>query len=95
MVALLIGLGLVVFAVYSLLPVSWSPGWWDETLEFLKGGIPIVAVLIGLVSFFVGIADIKDKVEAKREEEEERREAERSAGKQDGGGGDAGGAASG
>ena len=80
MVALLIGLILVVFAVYSLLPVSWSPGWWDEMLEFLKGGIPIVAVLIGLVSFFVGVADIKDKIEAKREEEEERREAERSPG---------------
>ncbi len=75
MVALLIGLGLAIFAVYSLLPVSWSPGWWDEALEFLKGGIPILAVLIGLVSFFVGIADIKDKIEAKREEEQERREA--------------------
>ena len=86
MVALLIGLVLVLFAVYSLLPVSWSPGWWDETLEFLKGGIPIVAVLIGLVSFFVGIADIKDKVEARREEEEERREAERTAAQEGGGG---------
>ena len=52
MVALLIGLILVVFAVYSLLPVAWSPGWWDEMLEFLKGGIPIVAVLIGLVVSF-------------------------------------------
>jgi NADH:ubiquinone oxidoreductase subunit 3 (subunit A) len=84
----LIGLILVVFAVYSLLPVPWSPGWSDETLEFLKGGIPIVAVLIGLVSFFVGIADIKDKIEAKREEEEERREADQ-AGARDGGDGGA------
>ena len=92
MVALLIGLILVLFAVYSLLPVPWSPGWWDETLEFLKGGIPIVAVLVGLVSFLVGIADIKDKIEAKREEEEERREAERSAGGDSGSGkGDASG----
>ena len=88
MVALLIGLILVVFAVYSLLPVSWSPGWWDEMLEFLKGGIPIVAVLIGLVSFFVGIADIKDKIDARREEEEERREAERAGDKDAADGGD-------
>ena len=64
MVALLIGLVLMVFAIYSVLAVPWSPGWWDEALEFLKGGIPILAVLIGLVSFFVGIADIKDKIEA-------------------------------
>ena len=94
MVALLIGLILVVFAVYSLLPVPWSPGWWNEMLEFLKGGIPIVAALIGLVAFLVGIADIKDKIEAGREEEEERREAERSAGG-GGGRGDRGGDASG
>ena len=79
MVALLIGLILVLFAIYSVLAVPWSPGWWDEALEFLKGGIPILAVFIGLVSFFVGIADIKDKIEAKREEEEERREAEQAA----------------
>ena len=39
-----------------------------------------------LVSFFVGIADIKDKIEAKREEEEERREAERSASQEAGSG---------
>lgn len=79
MVALLIGLGLILFAVYSVLAVPWSPGWWDEALEFLKGGIPILAVFIGLVSFFVGIADLKDKIEAKREEEEEQREAEQTA----------------
>lgn len=78
-VALLIGLVLILFAVYSVLAVPWSPGWWDEALEFLKGGIPILAVFIGLISFFVGIADLKDKVEAKREEEEERREAEQAA----------------
>ena len=82
MIALLIGLVLILFAVYSLLAVPWSPGWWDEALEFLKGGIPILAVCIGLISFFVGIADIKDKIEAKREEEEERREAEQAAAKQ-------------
>lgn len=79
MVALLIGLGLILFAGYSVLAVPWSPGWWDEALEFLKGGVPILAVFIGLVSFFVGIADLKDKVEAKREEEEEQREAEQTA----------------
>lgn len=75
MVALLIGLALILFAVYAVLPVPWSPGWWSDAIQFLKGGIPILAVFVGLISFFVGIADIKDKIEAKREEEEERREA--------------------
>ncbi len=80
MVALLIGLGLVLFAIYAVLPVAWSPGWWSDAIQFLKGGIPILAVFVGLISFFVGIADIKDKIEAKREEEEERREAAASGG---------------
>jgi hypothetical protein len=78
MVALLVGLILVAFAVFSVLPAEWSLNWWDEALEFLKGGAPILAVFIGLISFFVGIADIKDKTAAKREEEEERLEAEKA-----------------
>ncbi len=73
MIALLIGLILVLFGVYSVLPIS-SPGflnWSQEVLAFLRGGVPIVAFLIGLVAFFIGIADIKDKIEAKKEEKEE------------------------
>ncbi len=79
MIALLVGLILVAFAVFSVLPADWSLNWWDEAIEFLKGGVPILAVFIGLISFFVGIADIKDKMAAKREEQEEQREAEKQA----------------
>jgi hypothetical protein len=35
-------------------------------------GGPILAVFIGLIAFFVGVADIKDKIEAKKEEEEDK-----------------------
>lgn len=75
MVALFIGLILILFAVYSVLPVTWSLQWWPAVLEFLKGGVPIMALFIGLIAFFIGIADIKDKIESKKEEEEEAREA--------------------
>jgi vacuolar-type H+-ATPase subunit I/STV1 len=78
MVALLVGLILVAFAVFSVLPAEWSLNWWNDAIQFLKGGVPILAVFIGLISFFVGIADIKDKVAAKREEEEDRLEAEKA-----------------
>ncbi|MCD6120685.1 MAG: hypothetical protein J7K04_02460 [Spirochaetales bacterium] len=71
MIALLLGIVFVLFAVYSILPFSWSLNWWNEVLAFLKGGIPIFALLVGAVSVFVGIADIKDKIEAKKEELEE------------------------
>ncbi len=72
MVALLIGLLLVLFAVYSVLPFSWALNWWPDVIQFLKGGVPIIAVFIGLISFFVGVADIKDRIETKKEEEEDR-----------------------
>jgi uncharacterized integral membrane protein len=74
MVALLIGILLILFAIFAVLPFSWSLNWWADVIQFLKGGIPLVAVLIGLISFFVGVADIKDKVESRKEEEQEEEE---------------------
>ena len=71
MIALLIGILLILFAVYSVLPFSWSLNWWSDVILFLKGGVPLIAVFVGLISFFVGVADIKDKIESKKEEEEE------------------------
>lgn len=70
MIALLVGLVLLLFAVYSVLPVPWSMQWWPDVMDFLKGGIPVAALLIGLIALFVGFADIKDKMEAKKEERE-------------------------
>jgi hypothetical protein len=75
MVALLVGIVFVAFAVYSVLPVTWSLQWWDYVIVFLKGGVPIVAVFVGLIAIFIGIADIKDRIEAKKEEAEEEAES--------------------
>ena len=74
MIALLIGILLILFAVYSVLPFSSSLNWWYDVIQFLKGGVPLIAVFIGLISFFVGVADIKDKIESKKEEEEDEEE---------------------
>jgi hypothetical protein len=74
MIAFLIGILLIAFAIYAVLPVSWSPNWWQSVVEFLKGGIPILALLIGLLALLIGLADIKDRREAKREEEKEKAE---------------------
>ena len=76
MLALVFGLIFILFAVYSVIPVSWGLQWWQDVLQFLRGGIPIIAVLIGLIAVFIGIADIKDKIEVKKEEEEESGESE-------------------
>jgi len=74
MIALTIGILLVLFAVYAVLPVSWSLQWWPEVIQFLKGAVPILAVFIGLIAFFVSVADLKDKQEARKEEAEEKAE---------------------
>jgi len=97
MIALLVGVVLMLFAVYTVLPVPWSTQWWPDVMAFLKGGIPVAALLIGLIALFVGFADIKDKMEARKEEraakEAEAAEAAASASRS-GGGASAGGGSS-
>lgn len=82
--ALLVGIVFVLFAVYAMLPAT-VPfavlNWWEQVKIVLAGGIPLMAIFIGLIAIMIGIADIKDKIEAKKEEEEEARaaaEAEKS-----------------
>ena len=43
--------------------------WGVEIIEFLKGFAPVFTAFVGIVAIFIGVADIKDKKEAKREEE--------------------------
>ena len=75
MVALIVGIVCVLFALYSVLPLEgWGLRWWDEVLHVLKGGIPLVALFIGLIAVLIGIADIRDRIEAKKEEKEEEEE---------------------
>lgn len=82
--ALLVGIVFVLFAIYAMLPAT-VPfavlNWWEQVKIVLAGGIPLMAIFIGLIAIMIGIADIKDKIEAKKEEEEEARaaaEAEKS-----------------
>lgn len=68
MLALVLALALLAFAFAAWLPGGL--GWSAEIITFLKGFGPFVAFFLGIVCFFVGIADIKDKKEARREEAE-------------------------
>ena len=57
------------FAVFACLP---GPlGWWQDVLAFLRGSVPVLAAFIGLIAVFIGIADIKDSIEATKEKAEE------------------------
>lgn len=73
MTALIFGLACIAFAAFAALPFGLA--WWNDVLAFLRGSLPVLAALVGLVAVFIGIADIKDRAEAKKEEEEEKKEA--------------------
>lgn len=78
MVALSVGVVLVILAIVACLPGAL--GWWNDVLAFLRGSLPVIAAFVGLIAIFIGVADIKDRREAKKEEEEEaRKSAEESA----------------
>lgn len=70
MKALLVGIILSAFAVFAALP---SPGlsWWDEILFVLKGILPLLALFIGIVAILVGLADLKDARQARKEAADE------------------------
>jgi len=74
MKAIIIGLLIIAAAVFAVLPpevLGFGLGWGDDVLTFLRGGVPVVAVLIGLVAIFIGIADAKDRAEARAEAKKE------------------------
>jgi len=69
MVALIVGVVFLIFAIFACVP---GPlGWWTDVLAFLRGSLPVLAAFVGIIAVFIGVADIKDRMEAKKEEAEE------------------------
>lgn len=71
MVALIVGILLILFCVFACLPAAvcgFGLSWGADVVNFLKGCAPVLAAFIGLIAVFIGIADIKDKNESKKEE---------------------------
>ena len=65
MKALILGFVVILVAILSVLPAGL--GWGADVLAFLRGFLPVIACFIGLILVFVGIADIKDRKDAKKE----------------------------
>ena len=63
MKALILGFVVIIVAILAVLPAGL--GWGEDVLAFLRGALPVIAVLIGLIMVFAGIADIKDRADAK------------------------------
>jgi len=74
MKAIILGILILAAAVIAILPkdiLGFGLGWGDDVLTFLRGGAPVLAILIGIIAVFIGIADMKDRAEAKKEEKAE------------------------
>ncbi|MDR0443948.1 MAG: hypothetical protein LBH44_11130 [Treponema sp.] len=70
MKATIIGFVIIAAAVFAILPkdvIGFGLGWGIYVLAFLKGGLPVIAILVGIIAIFIGIADMKDRAEAKKE----------------------------
>jgi hypothetical protein len=73
MKAMILGLVIIVVAVFAILPsdiIGFGLGWGDDVLVFLRGGVPVIAILIGIIAIFIGIADMKDRAQARKEEKD-------------------------
>lgn len=67
MIALCVGILFLAFAVFSVLPLGIGLGWWPLVVQFLQGAAPVIAAFVGLIAVFIGIADIKDRAESRKE----------------------------
>ncbi|MBR1912221.1 MAG: hypothetical protein IJ828_07685 [Treponema sp.] len=65
MVALIIGILLIAFCAFACIPSGLA--WGAFVVDFLKGCVPVLSAFVGLIAVFIGLADIKDKNEAKKE----------------------------
>lgn len=59
-IELLLGLVLIVAPIILVTSVAPFLSWGHAALEFIKGGIVIFLVLIGLVLLILGISELKD-----------------------------------
>ena len=64
MKALILGFVVIIAAVLAALPAGL--GWWEDVISFLRGSLPVISILIGLILVFVGVTDIKERAETKK-----------------------------
>jgi hypothetical protein len=75
MISIILGIIFIGFTVFACLPMG-PLNWGADIISFLKGFAPVISVFLGIICFFIGAADIKDKKEAKQEEASQLSESE-------------------
>jgi uncharacterized membrane protein len=70
MKSLLIGLLIMAAAVFMIAPpetAGFGLGWKTNVVDFLKGGVPVFAIVVGIITVIIGITDMKDRAEMNAE----------------------------
>ncbi len=69
MMSIFIGIFSFIAVLFSVLNAPFGLGYLDEIVFVLKGAVPLVVAVFGILSIFIGITDILDKQHAKKEME--------------------------
>jgi hypothetical protein len=71
------GVGAIILGLIGLI------FWWGDFLRLLAGGIPIALLLGGGLAVYIGIDELKDKLQEKREKESEQKATETEKAKEE------------
>jgi hypothetical protein len=56
--SLIIGFIVIAAAVFAALPLEilgFGLGWWNDVMAFLRGTLPVIAILTGMIMMFIGL----------------------------------------
>jgi predicted tellurium resistance membrane protein TerC len=48
--------------------------WWDDFIHILKGGVPVILILGGILAIYVGLDAMQDRMREDRQKQDEKLE---------------------
>ena len=60
-------IGITIGAILAFIGLVLLIAWWYEFLFVLRGAIPAILILGGVVALFAGISELKDTLKSKKE----------------------------
>ncbi|MEE9499730.1 MAG: hypothetical protein V3V42_00345 [Candidatus Omnitrophota bacterium] len=60
-------IGITIGAIFAFIGLVLLIAWWYEFLFVLRGAIPAILILGGVVALFAGISELKDTLKSKKE----------------------------
>lgn len=61
-------------AVAAVLGLIGLISWWSHFIELIKGGLPLILLLGGILAMYIGFDDIQEKLNEERQRQDEKLE---------------------